>query len=309
MNIIFDAHQDILWYENNVKNKTQTSFEMLVQSSIKIVNGTLFIDFSEYKNMSSNEKVALVFDQITQYEYAVKKYPNLTIIKSRNDIDEVLNTDKTGIILHIEGADFIDQTNSNALYDLYEKGLRSFGPMWIYDNMLGSAAGTSSVNGLTDLGKKVITQCENLGIIIDAAHANDQTFTDIVNETQNPFMVSHTNLRSVCDTPRNITTGQIDSIKKRSGVFGIFFSGKYVNNKNTPTIDDVMLHIDKAYMQAPQNLMIGSDFGGITSGLVTQLESINDLPKLGKLIENTYGENAMIDITYKNYLNFLMTIL
>src|SRR5207247_504958 len=76
-------------------------------------------------------------------------------------------------------------------------------------------------DGLTNFGRDVVRECERLGILIDLAHINPKGFEDIIDLTNKPLIVSHTNVRKFYDIERNISDEQITIIGKRGGVIGV----------------------------------------------------------------------------------------
>jgi len=307
-NIIFDAHQDVLWYEQNKQSdqSAQTGIKDLIESSIKLVTVSVFLEPEKTTKLSTAQKAELVEQQIKQYLTIINNNKKLFLLQGKSCLDYILRANLTGLLIHIEGADFIENDNLEILDYFYDLGLRSIGLVWGSKNNLASAAGAEG--GLTKLGKRLIQKANKMGIIVDMAHANEQSFYDAVKESTNPVMISHANCFAVCKSNRNLTDGQIRMIGSNGGVQGIYFSGKFVNDKNAG-INDALNHIKHSYSISPNTTMIGSDFGGITSGLVKGLESINDLPVLLDKVERELGKKAMIKIAYQNYYNFLKSVL
>ena len=66
-------------------------------------------------------------------------------------------------------------------------------------------------------------------VAIDLSHSNVKTFYDIINlcnelkrKGKNPIvLVSHSNIKSLCNVPRNLSDDQIIKIKELDGVIGI----------------------------------------------------------------------------------------
>jgi len=66
-------------------------------------------------------------------------------------------------------------------------------------------------------------------ITIDLSHSNQKTFFDIINickklkeKGKNPLVIaSHSNVKAICDVPRNLTDEQLLQIKNLNGIVGI----------------------------------------------------------------------------------------
>jgi membrane dipeptidase len=90
--------------------------------------------------------------------------------------------------------------------------------------------------GLSDFGRKVVAECNRLGMIVDISHASDKSFYDVLAATKAPIIASHSSCRAVCDNPRNLTDDQLRALAKNGGVVQICFLGAYV--KTPPVIPE-----------------------------------------------------------------------
>jgi len=82
--------------------------------------------------------------------------------------------------------------------------------------------------GLSEFGKKVVLECNRVGMIIDISHASDKTFYDVLSLSKAPIIASHSCVRAVCDNPRNLTDDQIKALARRKGVIQICFLSNYI---------------------------------------------------------------------------------
>jgi len=307
--IIFDAHQDMLLHEEARRRGEvfQTGFSEIVNSPIKLVTTSVFLEPGKVAGLSVKEQMNIIIGQLVVYREIISASEKLMIIESKNDLDVLMNSDKTGIILNIEGFDCLTEDMFSEIEYLISLGLRSIGLVWGKKNSL--ATDCKSEGGLTEFGKKVVKFCNERGIIIDLAHANEETFFDVLEVSAKPVIVSHGNSKALCACPRNFSDEQTKAISEKQGVQGIFFSKKYVSEKEKATFQDAIDHIIRIHELAPEAAMLGSDFGGISSGFVEGLKSINDLELLFEKIEQELGTENMENIAYKNYLRFLEKVL
>lgn len=82
--------------------------------------------------------------------------------------------------------------------------------------------------GLSEFGRKVVAECNRLGIMIDVSHVSDKSFADILAATKAPVLASHSCCRTLCDHPRNLTDEMIRALAKNGGVIQICFLGGYL---------------------------------------------------------------------------------
>ncbi len=90
--------------------------------------------------------------------------------------------------------------------------------------------------GLSDFGRKVVAECNRLGMIVDISHASERSFFDVLAASKAPIIASHSSARAVCDNPRNLTDDQLRALAKNGGVIQICFLGAYV--KTPPVIPE-----------------------------------------------------------------------
>lgn len=301
--LIFDGHQDIVWYQNKNTDWQQTSFEKIIQNSIKLVNGSVFLDFKEYGDISYRDRARMIENQIEEYLYYIKKYDELMLVCSLQDLELLMNSQKTGILLHIEGLDFLAEETVGLLDRFYELGVRSLGLTWIHNNKVAHAAG--SHRGLTLFGETIIEKLIDKAFLIDLAHASEQTFFDVIQRTKMGVYVSHANTQFICNHKRNLSDKQIRILQNLNSVMGVFFSAKYVADIDNVLIDTLVEHIEHIYNISPETVMLGTDFGGITSGFIQGLESVEQLNELEKVLIQRLGAEAVDKIYYQNYLRFL----
>ena len=95
-------------------------------------------------------------------------------------------------------------------------------------NFGGGAKGNKD-RGLTNLGMKLVKKLVDKKIAIDLSHANEQTFYDVIDlcnklksKGKEPIVfASHSNVKSICNHPRNLSDNQIIKIKELDGIIGI----------------------------------------------------------------------------------------
>ena len=73
-------------------------------------------------------------------------------------------------------------------------------------------------------------------MIVDVAHTNEKSFWDIIETTSAPVIASHSNVRQICDVPRNLWDEQIDAIRQGGGMVGINAFNEFVSHsaRNKP---------------------------------------------------------------------------
>lgn len=164
-------------------------------------------------------------DQISVLLEAVANNPEFLLVKTVRDLDNVIQEDRIGILLYMEGLDCIGR-DVRLLRILWELGVRGASLTWSRRNALASGCCKASeqINipgGLSEDGYLVIQEMERLGMFLDVSHLNDDGLADICRSTTIAFAATHSNSRSVHDNYRNMTDGQIRELAARGGVMGL----------------------------------------------------------------------------------------
>jgi membrane dipeptidase len=83
--------------------------------------------------------------------------------------------------------------------------------------------------GLTDFGRGVIREMNDLGIVVDVSHASDQTIQDAARTSRHPIVASHSNVRRLAPVLRNLSDESIRAVAGSGGVIGIHCSSALVD--------------------------------------------------------------------------------
>jgi membrane dipeptidase len=119
----------------------------------------------------------------------------------------------------------------------YDLGVRMVGPIHFTNNDLGDSSTDPKGpewHGLSPLGKEFVVEANRLGMILDASHASDDVFDQMLALSSAPIILSHTGTSAVFKHPRNIDDGRIVKLAAAGGVIQINSYSEYL--VETPTI-------------------------------------------------------------------------
>ncbi len=223
----------------------------------------------------------------------------ISLAYSSKEIEANRQQGRHSAVLTIEGPAGFDY-NPEMLEDLYKVGFRITTLSWNEQNPLTGSCVTGG--GLTALGREYVMQAQRVGMVVDVSHISDEAFWDIIAMTEKPIIASHSNSRSLCNVPRNLTDEMYLAICKTGGTVGINFYTEFLGEN--PTVDTVCDHIFHFLQLAgdDKHLSIGSDFDGMKS-LPEGFSGVQDYPKLAerllnrgladKTVENIFWNNAI----------------
>ena len=86
-----------------------------------------------------------------------------------------------------------------------------------------SQPGTGSEGGLTPLGRDLLKQMQELGIVLDATHLTDEAFWEAFELWDGPVWASHNNCRALVPAQRQFSDEQLKSLIERNAVIGAAF--------------------------------------------------------------------------------------
>lgn len=213
---MFDLHYDLLTYIYMKRNDINFIKDYCARVFRKdnICGGIFNLFYMSYKEME--EEIDIKPEEINVIE-------NLKLV---GELIEKYNLipEGTRYLFGCEGLDYLEKLED--LDVLYELGLKSVNPVWNNENKFGGGAKARKNAGLTSLGKELIEKLVDRKIAIDLSHANEKTFYEIIElckrlkqKGSDPIVfASHSNVKALCNVPRNLTDDQIYQIKELGGV-------------------------------------------------------------------------------------------
>ncbi len=236
---------------------------------------------------------------------------NSTHIRLACTYEDILINKKNNLmsgIISIEGGEALEGETS-ALSVFHHLGVRMLTLTWNYANDLGCGAMVNSHIGLTDFGKEVVLNMEQLGMIVDVSHLNEAGFWDVYHLSTKPFVASHSNCFSLCDHKRNLNDAQIKAIAEKGGLIGINLYPPFLEKNGIASIEDIVRHV--VYIQklvGCDYIGLGADFDGIDQ-TPAGITDITSLIHVYEALTKQIGESNTIKIFSDNYLNLFSKIL
>ena len=221
---------------------------------------------------------------------------------------ETKNDKRIKAILAVEGGAVLGG-DAEEIYNIYERGVRLMTLTWNKENEIASGAFCED-GGLTEFGKSILRKMEKLKMVIDVSHLNRQSFFDVAEESNVPFIASHSN-PDIVENPfgkkRNLNDEQIKIIKERSGLIGINFCKDFLES-DKKGFEAINRHLCYLLDKGCENVIaLGSDFDGCTLAEgITGLESMKSLYEF--LLQKGYDEKMVADLFYNNANRFFSHI-
>ena len=222
-----------------------------------------------------------------------------TILK---DFKEKLKTKPDNLKPYFSGeGGAVIEKDIDRLYELKNDGISALTLTWNGENRI--AGGSKTDKGLTDFGKRVIKKMNSLNMLCDLSHLNEKSFYSAVELADYPI-ATHSNCKSVFDSPRNLSDGQIKLIAEKGGIVGLCFYPQFLGGDVYGRLYENIYHMLELGLE--NNIAIGSDFDG--ADMAGELSDISKIPLLyAELYEKGVDKWILDKIFYKNAENYLET--
>ena len=168
--------------------------------------------------------VNLALDQIKKNDSQIE------LALNASDIQRINKKGKMAAFLDLEGPWDMDG-DINLLRALHRLGLRSIQlPAHNTTNaFIDTCNDVSRWGGINDLGRKIISEMNSLGMVINIAHASNDAILQSVEASKHPLIYSHGGFYGIVPHPRCITDEAAKALAAKGGVIGIHF-GSLFNN-------------------------------------------------------------------------------
>lgn len=197
---------------------------------------------------NAKESIDQQLDALHQME---ADYPDLVVIaRTPDDAYELEKSGKRAAYIGLENGYAIGRDLAAVQY-FYDRGVRYITLCHMGDNDICDSSfdrRNPEDNGLTEFGRQVVSECNRLGIMVDVSHVSDKTFFDLLQVTEVPVIASHSSVRAICDSPRNLTDDMLKALAANGGVIQINFVTGFVKNaKPNPEREAAMASIEEKY--------------------------------------------------------------
>jgi membrane dipeptidase len=233
------------------------------------------------------------------------------LCRSAPELRAAMATGRIAALMHLEGAEAIGP-DLDALHLWHEMGLRSLGPVWSRPTIFGHGVpmaypGSPDTGpGLTDTGKDLVRLCNEMGILIDLSHLNEQGFDDVARISTAPLVATHSNAHAICPSTRNLTDRQLHMIRERGGMVGLNFATFFLNPDGradrTTGFEPMLRHLDHLITHLGEDHVgLGSDFDGCT--LPEVIGDVTGVPRLFQaMAAHGYDDSLIAKLARENWL-------
>lgn len=279
------------------------SYNKLVKANVKLQTFAICVpNDGKMSSYDRGNKLILNYKKILSNN-------NIMPVTDKKTLNMLLNSQKTGTILALEGCDMLE-ARPDAFDYIYDVGVRILSLTWNNSNVFSGGIKENN-SGLTAKGKDLLHNCEKKGILIDVSHISEKGFWDIVSISSRPIIATHSNAKKICKNKRNLDDKQLSAVKNKKGCVGINFYPPFLNDSLSASVDDVINHIEYiAGLIGPLHVALGSDFDGVDNNLPKGIGGPQDIYKIyERLLQLNYSQEDVDNICGNNFIRLLLSIL
>lgn len=219
-----------------------------------------------------------VFEEAYRHALAMISYGKEELSKCSDSIviaynyEELIKNSRNGkmsAVLTVEEGGILND-KMEYLEELYRQGIRLITLTWNHENCIGYPNSRESElmkQGLKPFGIEVVNRMNKLGMMIDVSHLSDGGFWDVIEHSKKPIVASHSNARSLCNHPRNLTDDMMKALAENGGVAGVNFYPYFLRENGKATVEDIAEHLWHMYQVGGEDVVaMGTDFDGFDEG-------------------------------------------
>ncbi|MBT5241702.1 MAG: membrane dipeptidase [Rhodospirillaceae bacterium] len=240
--ITFDAEMDIPFEFMNGANDVGTETGMQVdlpKMNRGGLDGALFVSW-----VLQGERIPTAYAtarsdaerKFAAIENMVQTYPDrIGLARTADDAEKLVAEGKHFAVMGMVNAWPVGP-DLTWLPELFDRGLRNITLNHAGHNQFSdSSRPRAQLNdnkqehvGLSQLGRSLVATMNELGIIVDVSQVSSQTVFQTAELSRAPIIASHSGIKNIIKTARNLTDTEMLAIKKTGGAVGIVAFSSYL---------------------------------------------------------------------------------
>lgn len=285
------------------------------------------------------------YDLLYRLEHKYNK--DLKVVVTASEMHTAMQQGKIALLPMLEGSVRLENKLS-FLRTFYKLGLRCVTFTYYTSDLADGSDDIPLHNGISALGREMVTEMNKLGIIIDMSHISANAMSQILDITYAPVIFSHSNARALCNVNRNVPDSILFRLKKNGGIImldmvpdhttnvfakwvkngdSIYFSTQNQFPDDNQKLKDVMTHWEKDNPKPTVTVsdiadhfdyvkrLIGVDYIGISGdydGLdytINGMEDVSCFPNLlVELARRGWTKTELKKIAGENFLRVFKSV-
>lgn len=200
----------------------------------------------------------------------------IVVVKNSRSAGKSMAEKTPGCIFGIENGIAMESDLRN-LAEFYERGVRLMTIVHSrsHDWAISSNDKKPGFDGLTAFGETVISAMNEMGMIVDVSHCHDRTVEKVLSIAGKPVVASHSCVKALCDTDRNLSDALVKRIADNGGMIGVNFFPGFLDPDYLEIFEEkaggVFAELEKMEKKAGDDL---AGLAGLLDGYKTKFEKV-----------------------------------
>ena len=238
--LTLDTHVDIpLDYMKAIDPGTQTELQVdlgkLDQGRLDAAFYIVYTPQGDLTDTGYETALTIAQTRMSAIEAYVKQYSDrVALAKTAGDVRRIVSDGKHAVLVGMENAYPLGPSTDD-LKNWADRGVRYVGLTHFGHNQFGDSSNLNLQrdkgprhNGLSDLGRELIDKLNRYGVLVDLSHAGKETMMQAADYSKTPIIASHSGVKAVADSPRNVDDEQLRKFRDVGGVVQIVALDAYV---------------------------------------------------------------------------------
>lgn len=238
--LTLDTHVDIpLTYMTEIDPGSETELQVdLGKLSAGELDAAFFIVYTPQGPLTDNGYAAakkVAETRIAAIQALTKNYyDQVKLARTADEVRQIVADGKHAVLVGMENA-YPLGPSLNDLEGWADRGVRYVGINHFGHNQFGDSSNPNPArdngprhNGLSDLGKDLVKALNDYGIMVDVSHAGKDTMMQAADLSRTPIIASHSGVKAVADSARNLDDEQLRKLRDVGGVAQMVALDAYV---------------------------------------------------------------------------------
>lgn len=244
--LVLDSHTDVLLPQTPKRygapgGGSRTSLEQLTQGGVDAVVVAIAVgpgpetpegDAAARQEADAKLAATNAFIQASQ--------GRVVQARTADEIERLCRQGKIAVLLGFQNARILG-TDLGAFDKYHAAGVRvaalnHAGHNAFSDSSRPTGAEVERHHGLSDLGKRAVRRFNDLGVLIDVSQLSTPALLQTLQLTRVPVVATHSDVRALVDSTRNLSDAELDAIKANGGVVQLTPFSSYLHR---PTAQDL----------------------------------------------------------------------
>ena len=179
--------------------------------------------------------------------------------KTFKDIEKAHQEKKTAIFFGFQNCSPIED-NIGLVEKVYDLGARFMQLTYNNQSLLATGCYEKNDSGVTRMGKEVIKEMNNLGLVVDMSHSAEKSTFDAIELSSKPIAITHANPSFWFGAKRNKSNELLKALADSKGMLGLSLYPHHLKDTSNCTLESFCEMAAKtAELMGVKQVGIGSD--------------------------------------------------